>query len=239
MEAHERLAVDDDLTPNERTLEQLRSMYGEVGFVHPEDWMRAPAVLGEDGLTLSILNHPVMETWEDDYMKSLAEIATSNGGRVLEVGFGMGRSSRFIHNNPRVTHHVIVEANRDIADLAREFAKNSSIEVTVVEGFRDDVLRELEPGSFDGMLNDTYPLNELEVNAQELCAPLAYRILREGGVLTYFSDEPDRFRPKHLRTLLDAGFKLENIKSKLIKVSPPDNCRYWNVDSILAPIVVK
>jgi|SRR5215470_7360943 len=239
METHESLTADGELTPNERALETLRSMYGEVGFVRPEDWMKAPAVLGEDGLTLSILNHPVMETWEDNYMKSLAEIATSNGGRVLEVGFGMGRSSRFIHDNPNVSAHVIVEANHDIADLAREFAKNSSIEVTVIEGFRDDVLRELEPDSFDGMLNDTYPLSEREVNAQELCAPLAYRVLRRGGVLTYFSDEPDRFRPKHLKTLLDAGFKLENIKSKLIEVAPPCDCRYWNVNSILAPIVIK
>jgi guanidinoacetate N-methyltransferase len=239
MEAREPLVDDDELTPNEHALENLRSMYSEVGFVHPEEWMKAPAVLGEDGLTLAILNHPVMETWEDNYMELLAEIATSNGGRVLEVGFGMGRSSRFIHNNPRVTHHVIVEANHDIANLAREFARNSSIDVTVIEGLRDDVLKELEPCSFDGMLNDTYPLNEREINAQELCAPLAYRVLRKGGVLTYFSDEPDRFRPKHLKTLLDAGFQLENIKGKLIKVAPPDTCRYWNVNSILAPIVIK
>lgn len=229
----------DELTPNEQTLEKLRSMYGDVGFVHPEEWMKAPAVLGDDGQTLSILNHPVMEVWEDNYMEELANIATQNGGRVLEIGFGMGRSSRFIHNNPRVTHHVIVEANHDIANLAREFARNATIDVKVIEGLRDEVLKELEPDSFDGMLNDTYPLNESEVNAQELCAPLAYRVLRTGGVLTYFSDEPDRFRPQHLKTLLGAGFRLENIKSKLIRVEPPDDCKYWNVYSILAPIVVK
>lgn len=238
-EVHDPPTVDDELTLNEQALERLRSMYREVGFVDPEEWMRAPAVLGDDGRTLSILNHPVMEVWEDNYMEELAKIATRNGGQVLEIGFGMGRSSRFIHNNPRVTHHVIVEANHDIANLAREFAKNASIAVTVIEGLRDDVLKELEPDSFDGMLNDTYPLNEREVNAQELCAPLAYRILRKGGILTYFSDEPDRFRPKHLKTLLDAGFRRENIKSKLIRVEPPDDCRYWNVNSILAPIVVK
>lgn len=229
----------DGLTVKELALEKLRAMYSQVGFVRPEEWMRAPAVLGDDGQTLSILNHPVMETWEDDYMRVLAGIATSNGGRVLEVGFGMGRSSRFIHQNPDVTHHVIVEANHDIANLAREFARTASIPVTVHEGLRDDVLKDLEPGSFDGMLNDTYPLNELEVNAQELCAPLAYRILREGGVLTYFSDEPDRFRPQHLKTLLAAGFQLENISGTLIEVDPPAGCRYWNIDTILAPRVVK
>jgi hypothetical protein len=64
-------------------------------------------------------------------------------------------------------------------------------------------------------------------------------VLRKGGVLTYFSDEPDRFRPHHLKTLLDAGFQLDNIKAKLIKVAPPDDCKYWNVNTILAPMVVK
>lgn len=230
---------DEKLTPNEQALERLRSMYSEVGFVDPKEWMEAPAVLGDDGRTLSILNHPVMEVWEDNYMEELAKIATRNGGRVLEVGFGMGRSSRFIHNNPSVTHHVIVEANHDIANLAREFAKDASIRVTVIEGLRDDVLKELDPDSFDGMLNDTYPLNEREVNAQELCAPLAYRVLRTGGVLTYFSDEPDRFRPKHRETLLAAGFQAENIHGTLIQINPPAGCKYWNVDTILAPIVVK
>jgi len=227
------------LTPKERALERLRSMYSKVGFVHPKEWMDAPAVLGDDGRTLSILNHPVMEVWEDNYMEELAKIATRNGGRVLEVGFGMGRSSRFIHNNPSVTNHVIVEANHDIADLAREFAEAASIKVDVIEGLRDDVLNDLDPDSFDGMLNDTYPLNELEVNAQELCAPLAYRVLRKGGVLTYFSDEPERFRRKHLETLLAAGFQAENIDGKLIDVNPPADCKYWNVNTILAPIVVK
>lgn len=229
----------EDLTSNEQALERLRSMYREVGFVQPKEWMEAPAVLGDDGQTLSILNHPVMEVWEDNYMEELAKIATRNGGRVLEVGFGMGRSSRFIHNNPNVTHHVIVEANHDIANLARKFATDASIDVTVIEGLRDDVLKELDPDSFDGMLNDTYPLNEREVNAQELCAPLAYRVLRKGGVLTYFSDEPDRFRRNHFDTLLAAGFRAENIDGKLIDVKPPADCKYWNVPTILAPIVIK
>ena len=232
------LPVDDDLTPKERALESLRSMYRETGFHHPDEWRAAPAV-HDDGRTLTILGHPVMEAWEDDYMAELARIATSNGGRVLEVGFGMGRSSRFIHQNPAVTEHVIVEANRDIAALARAFARQARIAVSVIEGLRDEVLGELEPESFDGMLNDTYPLNEREVNAQELCAPLAYRVLRPGGVLTYFSDEPERFRPEHLKTLLNAGFQFDKIDHTLVAVTPPADCRYWNVDTILAPIVIK
>jgi guanidinoacetate N-methyltransferase len=230
-------ATDDVLTEDERAIDTLRAMYGEVGFVPPAVWVEAPAQLHDD--TLTILGHPVMETWEDPYMRKLAAIATRNGGRVLEIGFGMGRSARFIHQNAGVTEHVIVEANREVAERARAFAAGAGIRVTVIQGLRDEVLPDLEPGSFDGMLNDTYPLHESEVNAQEHCARSGYRVLRKGGVLTYFSDEPNRFRRRHLQVLVEAGFMLENITGELVRVTPPATCRYWNVGSILAPIVVK
>lgn len=49
-----------------------------------------------DDFKLEIAGHPVRQKWEEPYMKRLAEIATMNGGRVLEVGFGMGISASYI-----------------------------------------------------------------------------------------------------------------------------------------------
>ena len=56
-------------------------------------WSRAAAGFEGDDSALSILGHPVMERWEEPFMEKLASIACANGGRVLEVGFGLGISA--------------------------------------------------------------------------------------------------------------------------------------------------
>jgi len=50
---------------------------------------------------LKIQGHPVMESWEHPYMKRLAEIASSQGGNVLELGFGMAISATYIEENKK------------------------------------------------------------------------------------------------------------------------------------------
>lgn len=218
--------------------EKFHPMYVQTGFHGTQAWHTAPAEFGEH--TLRILGHPVMEDWELPYMRKLAEIASGNGGRVLEIGFGMGISAGFIGENPRVTEHVVIEANHDVAERARKYAGTyPEGRVRVVEGFSYDVLDQFELGSFDGILHDAYPLEESEVQYQARFAPTAYRLLRPGGVFTYFSDEPRAYRPEHLKILTDAGFAEENISFEIVAVRPPADCKYWESDTILAPILVK
>ena len=47
-------------------------------------------------------------------MARLAEIATSKGGRVFELGFGMAISANYIQSHP-IDEHVICEANENVA----------------------------------------------------------------------------------------------------------------------------
>ena len=65
----------------------------------------------------------------------------------------------------------------------------------------------------------------------------AHRILKSGGVLTYYSDEIDNFSDEHLGELKKAGFKKNS--GLTCSVSPPSDCQYWRSDTILAPIIRK
>lgn len=85
-------------------------------------WATASADLTQD--SLKIFGHPVMERWETPFMEQLAKVATERGGKVLEIGFGLGISANAIQTNSISEHHII-EANEEVYKSLVEFAKNS------------------------------------------------------------------------------------------------------------------
>ena len=212
----------------------------EIGFCSSlEDWRDARPVFDPENSTLTMLGHPVMQAWERPYMKRLAEIASSRsrGERLLEVGFGLGISSGYIQENPP-GEHWIIEMNKEIAELARRFASGHTSKVRILEGFWQDIAPALESNSFMGILFDTYPLTDGEVDV--IFHPFlkhAHRLLKKGGILTYFSDEATWFSDSHLASLREAGFS--NVDGELCEINPPADCQYWRQPTMLAPIVVK
>ena len=66
---------------------------------------------------LLIKSYQVMQRWEDGYMKSLAAIATSRGGHVLEVGFGMGISAGYIQQSKKIKIHTMDEIESNLESL--------------------------------------------------------------------------------------------------------------------------
>lgn len=201
------------------------------------DWTDAKPVFTEHAL--KVFGHVVMEDWETAYMRELSTITASQNGIVLEIGFGMGISANFLQQHD-IIEHIIIEANKSIAHKAKEFGLKAAHNVRILEGFWEDVIEEISDNSLNGILFDAFPLTEDELYQNHFkFFPFAYRKLRPGGVFTYYSDEIRTFKKKHLQALLNAGFKLENIKKRTIKVTPPENCEYWKAKTIIAPIITK
>lgn len=151
-----------------------------------DDWKSAKAVYSEHDL--QILGEPVMEDWEEPYMRVLADIATSQGGTIVEVGYGMGISARLIQAKP-IQKHIIIEANKEVASVAREWAASCKYETVILEGLWQEVIGEIADESIEGILFDTYPLTEKELYQNHFSFfTHAFAKLKQGGCFTYYSD---------------------------------------------------
>lgn len=207
--------------------------------VEASDWGRAPAVY--DDHTLKILGHEVMEDWEAGYMHALASIATSRGGAVLELGYGMGISAKAVQNAD-IDSHFVIEMHPEVA--AKAITDNTEAiaagRMHLLSGRWQDVTPRLADESFNGILFDTYPIKQEEmIGPHMFFFDEAHRLLKPGGVLTYYSDEATGFKPEHTERLFRAGFHAADISFKLCEVTPPSDCEYWSDPTIIAPIVTK
>ena len=208
-----------------------------IAMEFPQDssqWKNASATFTDE--SLQIFGHPVMEAWEKPYMKKIASIACSNGGKVLEVGFGMGISAGYIQQH-KIEEHVIIEANAEVFTKLEEFAKIAKHPVNPLFGFWQDVVKSIPSNSFDGILFDTYPIKKDQIRKSRFeFFSTAYRLLKKKGVFTYFCSEIELTSFERQR-LNEAGFN--NMNGVLCQVNPPNNCLYWQSNVILAPTIIK
>jgi guanidinoacetate N-methyltransferase len=212
----------------------------KIGFPNRRElWNRAKAAF--DDHTLRIAGHPVMEDWEADYMDMLADIASSQGGLVLELGFGMGISARAIQKR-KIKAHYVIECHPDVAKKCVEDFREEigTGRLHLLTGFWQDITPLLADKSFDGILFDTYPLSEEEIHSNHFWFfKEASRLLKPNGVLTYYSDEATNYSQMHLDKLIEAGFKRDDIQSKICRVNPPPDCEYWQDNTLMAPVIRK
>jgi guanidinoacetate N-methyltransferase len=178
----------------------------------------------------------VMQKWEDPLMEALAREVTWNKGDILEIGFGMGISANKIINCG-CRSYTVIEAHPKIAENARLWGKEQKIKVKVLEGFWQDVVP-LIKSKYDGILFDTFPFHKKEKFSNHYpFIPCAPSLLKNNGVVTFFSDEKIPFRNTHLTLLLN-HFK----EVKLINVGglvPPEDCEYWSESYMIIPVAKK
>jgi guanidinoacetate N-methyltransferase len=192
-----------------------------IGFKKRDTWRAAPAHFTKHSLLIH--DHPVMEDWEEGYMAALAEVATRNCGTVLEIGFGMGISAECIQEHP-IEQHIVIEANEGVASRLFDFAEYARSPVTPMVGFWEDETKKIPSGSIDGILFDTYPLSEEELHKNHFFFfKEAFRLLRPGGMLTYYSDEAKDFG-EGLQILILHYVQL--VHPKIVRIGKTIRCSY-------------
>ena len=204
-----------------------------------QNWIQEKATYTPNQLIVNGVE--VMQDWEIPYMKKLASIATSNGGQVLELGFGMGLSSGFIQDSPDLEKHTIVEAHPDVREFAQQkFPKALKTDrMEIIPGFWQEVSSRFDDESFDGILFDTVPLTPEDAGTfhQKEFFQEAGRLLKKSGTFTYFSRVATEIPDEHQQLLREAGFS--QIDFEVIDVNPPVPSQYWDYKTIVAPIIKK
>lgn len=160
----------------------------------------------------------VMMSWEDPLMKKHADICSSNGGFILEVGFGMGISANYIQSN-NITKHIIVESHPQILDILYKWS-NDKPNVTIIEGDWFDNIDKICQYSFDGIFFDTHQ----DLNRLLFKKLVVDKCLKSGGVFTWFE-------PSGANTY-NCEYKLESVEVN------PINCSYYSHKVAMCPYLI-
>ncbi|MCL2284351.1 MAG: class I SAM-dependent methyltransferase [Fibromonadales bacterium] len=201
----------------------------------PQDWKEFQIESSSDELLIG--NWQVMQEWERPLMRALATNVAGAGKAILEVGFGMGICAEEIWRIG-CSHYTVIEAHPVIAEQARNWLSSTNRSGVVIEGFWEEVIECLPHFSFDGIVFDTYPLNESERGCNHFSfIPKAKYFLTQNGSLTYYSDETKKFRTEHLQLLL-ANYEYVRLNC-VSGLAPPETCEYWNNDHMIIPTVSK
>ena len=220
------------------------------GAVKKQQWVDEPEKYDE--VRLDIDGHPVMQVWETNYMGELARIACSKGGRVLEVGFGMGISGSAVQKFP-IKEHIIMEANGNVFKRLRQFAVQHPNVTPMGPALWQDSIKLIPDASIDGILYDTYPLNKEEQHTHQFeFLKEARRIMKPGCILTYcnltslgvlkndYESWETLFEETQRPHLLAAGFTADEfVGIEVVPVTPTVDCEYYQHRTAMAPKIIR
>ncbi|XP_030454352.1 protein arginine N-methyltransferase 2 [Syzygium oleosum] len=184
----------------------------------------------------------VMMAWEKPLMEAHAKAICSQGGHILNIGFGMGLVDTAIRQYAPATH-TIVEAHPDVFKRMLDTGWGDKDNVRIIFGRWQDVLCQL--GSYDGIFFDTY--GEYYEDMREFHQHLPV-LLKPGGIYSFFNGLCGDNAFFHVVYCHLVSLELENLgySTQLIPL-PVKAClgeevwegvkqKYWQLDTYYLPV---
>ena len=193
----------------------------------------------EDGRLMDETGQAVMMEWERPIMEQAAEVICRNGGRVLNVGFGMGIIDSEIEKYP-ITEHWIIEPHLDVFTKIMEDGWHLKPHVKILYGDWQWFMKYLP--KFDGIYIDTW---DEEIHGFLQNTP---NMLKEGGILSFFNnprgDENGLHMPQTEYDILSPICQIDFETIQLENIDGPDRQTangwfYWHPEwkTYYCPIV--
>jgi type IV protein arginine methyltransferase len=166
----------------------------------------------DDGRLLDYKGDSVMMDWEDDIMRDAAKLICRDGGKILNIGFGLGIIDNYIQShNPQ--EHWIIEAHPQVINKMKEEGWDKKKNVTCIFDRWQNVINDLP--EFDGIYFDTWADPE-----ESLIPTEAPKILLPGGKLLLFDG-----RLRENTTFKRMGLVVENHITTINKVDENQTSR--------------
>lgn len=133
----------------------------------------------DDGRLLDEMGQAIMMEWEKPIMEKSAEIICKNGGRVLNVGFGMGLIDNAIEKYP-ISEHWIIEPHLDVFTKMMDEGWHLKPNVRILHGDWQWFMKYLP--KFDGIYIDTWDeeIHDFHRNVPNMLSP--------DGIYSYFNN---------------------------------------------------
>ena len=184
----------------------------------------------EDGRLLDENGNAVMMDWETPIMEKSAEIICKKGGKILNVGFGMGLVDSFIEKYD-IQEHWIIEPHLDVYTKILEDGWHLNPRVRIMYGDWQWYVKYMP--KFDGIYIDTW---DEEIYDFLRNTP---NMLKEDGILSFFNnprgDEQGLHMTKEHYDILSPMCNINYETIELEHVDGPEKqtangAFYWHTD---------
>tara|TARA_R100000657_G_C4660258_1_gene104065 strand:+ start:171 stop:842 length:672 start_codon:yes stop_codon:yes gene_type:complete len=186
----------------------------------------------------------IMMDWEKPLMEAQAKTVCQNGGKILNVGFGMGYIDDAIQTYD-IEHHTIIECHPDVWQKMREDGWMNKPNVECIFGTWQEIMPKLEREGrmFNGVYFDTWDENDIafHLNIERLILP--------GGIYSWFNktNDPEKVQMDGRYIPLLNWFDIECEKLECVPPTEEEQNDgkgegwYWNPESTIYwnPIAVR